>query len=352
VQLAERSHREILDSRALEWVTRLNQEHANVDAALTWAKSDGRDDESALRLAGSLMLYAKSGTLMWLGADWARRALEGVMPEPSHTYVRALLCSGVFKLYVQNITIESDLTLVVILAAQLGDRWAQCCASAYLALWNAHKGRLPQARVRAAVAATLAAEENDDWLLSLSGWAKGWIALGAGDYHDALATLEPLRDLSYDPQQRQMIVIYTCLTHYAMGHWPEAAADAINVVDASLRTRGLRSTAAAIEIAGYLAVRAGRPDACARLLGKAAEIRERFHSPLVSFWFAHNEEATTSARRLLGPDRFDAMHRAGTSARDELVIDEARALLCELAASEDPGSAGFTAVRHSPGPTA
>jgi len=331
VQLAERSHREILDSRAYEWVARLNQEHANVDSALTWAKSDGRDDESALRLAGSLMLYAKSGTLMWLGADWAERALNGVSPEASHTYVRALLCSGVFKLYVQNPTIESHLTQVVIFAAQLGDRWAQCCASAYLALWDAHKGRLPQAQARAAVAATLAAEESDDWLLSLSGWAKGWIALGAGEYDGALATLQPLRNLSFDPQQRQMIAIYLSLTHYAMGHWRAAAADSIIVVDASLRTRGLRSTAAAIEIAGYLAMRTERPEVSARLLGKAAEIRERFHSPLVSFWFVHNEEAKNRARERLGRDRFDALHRAGATARDELVIDETRALLCEIA---------------------
>ncbi|HTP99333.1 MAG TPA: winged helix-turn-helix domain-containing protein [Casimicrobiaceae bacterium] len=327
VQLAERSHREILDSRAYEWVWRLNQEHANLDAALTWAKSDGRDDESALRLAGSLMLYAKSGTLMWLGADWAERALNGVVPEPSHTYVRALLCSGVFKLYVQNPTIESHLTMVVTLAAQLGDRWAQCCASAYLALWDAHQGRLPQAQARAAVAARLAAEDDDDWLLSLAGWAKAWIALGAGDYHDALATLQPLQNLSFDPQQHQMIAIYLSLTHYTMGHWREAADASIIVVDASLRTRGLRSTAAAIEIAGYFARRTERPEASARLLGKAAEIRERYHSPLVSFWVVHNEEAKAWGRSRLGSDRFEALHRAGASARDEIVIDEARALL-------------------------
>jgi hypothetical protein len=268
---------------------------------------------------------------MWLGADWAERALTGVSPEASHTYVRALLCSGVFKLYVQNPTIESHLTLVVTFAAQLGDRWAQCCASAYLALWDAHKGRLPQAQARAAVAATLAAEEGDDWLLSLSGWAKGWIALGAGEYDGALATLQPLRNLSFDPQQRQMIAIYLSLTHYAMGHLREAAADSIVVVDASLRTRGLRSTAAAIEIAAYLAMRTERPDVCARLLGKAAEIRERFHSPLVSFWFVHNEKANNWACERLGRDRFDALHRAGATARDELVIDESRALLCEIA---------------------
>ena len=331
VQLAEQSHREILDSLAYEWIARLNKEHANVDAALTWAKSDGRDDESALRLAGSLMLYCKSGIHLWLGADWADRALSGVVPEPSHTYVRALLCSGVLNLYVQNPTIESRLTLVVILAAQLDDRWAQCCASVYLALWDAHRGRLAQAQARAAVAARLAAEQNDDWLLSLAGWAKAWISLGAGEYHDALATLEPLRDLGFDPQQRQMIDIYLGLTYYALGRLREAAAVSINVLDANMRTRGLRAVAAPIELAGYLGMRVARPELCARFLGKAADIRERTQAPLFSFWIAHNEEASHWVRGQLGPDRYYALHRAGASARDEIVIDETRALLREIA---------------------
>jgi non-specific serine/threonine protein kinase len=341
VQLAERSHREILSARADEWVVRLRHDHANIEAALTWAKSDGRDDESALRLAGSLMLYAKSATLIWLMAEWGERALDRVPPTPSRTYIRALLCSGVGKLYVQNPRIESDLTLVVVLAAQLEDRWALSCASAYLALWDAHQGRLPQAQARAAVAAKLADDENDDWLLSLAGWAKAWIALGLGAYDEALMTLQPLRDLSFDPQQRQMVAIYLSLTHYALGHWREAAAMSIDVVDSSLRTYGLRSTAAAIEIAGYLGMRTARAEICARFLGKAADIRERTHAPLVSFWVVHDNEAANWARAELGHDRFDALYRAGASARDELAINEVRALLCEVAeGQESPARTG------------
>jgi hypothetical protein len=221
--------------------------------------------------------------------------------------------------------------LVVVLAAELRDRWALSCASAYLALWDAHQRRERQAQGHSAIAARLAEEENDDWLRSLAGLAMTWIALQRGEYHDALATLQPLRDLSFDPQQRQMIGIYFSLTHYVLEHWQDAAAASIDVIDMSLRTRGLRSTAAAIEIAGYLGMRMGRPEICPAFLGKAADIRERTHSPLFSFWIAHNDEATNWARARLGPDRFYALHRAGAAARDEIVIDETRALLCEIA---------------------
>jgi hypothetical protein len=275
--------------------------------------------------------------------EWAERALNGVVPQPSPTYVRALLCSGVGKLYVQNPGIESHLTLVVILAAQLGDRWALGCSSAYLALWDAHQGELQQAHARAAVAAKIASDENDDWLLSLAGWAKAWIALRADGYNHALATLQPLRNLSFDPQQHQMIDIYLGLTHYALGHWREAAGLSIGIIDGSTPTRGLRSTAGAIEIAGYLGMRAALPEICARLLGKAADIRERTHIPLFSFWVAHHERATTWARTQLGDDRFDACYRAGASARDELIIDQSRALLREVAGDQSsPAGAAST----------
>jgi predicted ATPase/DNA-binding winged helix-turn-helix (wHTH) protein len=336
VRLAELSHREILASRAEEWIARLSREHANIEAALAWAKSDGADHDAALRLAGSLMLYGKSHGLLWLLSDWAERALEGVSPEPSKTYLRALLCAGLFKLYVQDRAIEPRLNEAVALAARLHDRWAQGCASAYLAMWDANQGQCERAKLQAAVAADIAGAEKDDWLLSLAGLAKGWIALGAGRDDDALAALGQLRGLSFDLHQHQMIDIYLGLSHYRLGHWRAAAGLLLNVVEMSLRTRNLRASAAAIEIAAFLAMRTAQFDTCARFLGKAAEIRERTRAPLFTFWIAHDEEATSLARHELGPGQFDASYSAGATARDELVIDEARRLLRDLA--DDHGS--------------
>jgi hypothetical protein len=282
------------------------------------------------------MLYGKSHGLLWLLSDWAERALDGVVPEPSQTYVRALLCAGVFKLYVQDRAIEPRLNEAVALAAQLGDCWAQGCASAYLAMWDANQGRREQASMWAAVAADLASAEKDDWLLSLAGLARSWIALSAGQHDDALAALGPLRGLSFDLHQHQMIEIYLGLSHYALGHWRDAAGLLFNDIEMSLRTRNLRSLAAAIEIAAFLAMRTARPDICARLLGKAADIRERTRAPLFTFWIVHDQEAMRLARHELGDGQFDACYVAGVSARDELVIDEARGLLRDLA--DDHGS--------------
>ena len=331
VQLAERSHREILDSRVDEWVARLSHEHANIDGALTWAKSGGADDQAALRLTGALMFYCKSHGSFGLLAEWVERALDGVTPELSQTYVRALLCSGVFKLYVQDPAIEPHLTEAAALARRLEDRWAEGCASAYLAMWDALQGRLEQARGRATLANELARASEDDWLRSLAGFANGWIALRAGEHKGVIDALQPLRRVGFDVHQHQMTEIYLGLSHYGLGHWRESAGSLLNVIELSLRTRNLRSLAGAIELAAFLAMRTARPEICARLLGKAADIRDRTHVPLFSFWVAHDEEATNRARRQLGNEQFDALYTAGVSARDELVTDEARALLRHLA---------------------
>jgi len=93
----------------------------------------------------------------------------------------------------------------------------------------------------------------------------------------------------------------------------------------------LRSAAGAIETAAYLAMRTSRPEICARLLGKAADIRERMRLPLLSFWLAYESEAAHVVCATIGSGQFDALYHAGASARDELIIDEARALLRQMA---------------------
>jgi hypothetical protein len=199
---------------------------------------------------------------------WVERALAEVAPNVSQTYARALLCSGMSKLCVQDPASELRLTQAASLALQLGDRWAQGCATAFLGMWNANQGRLDQARVHAAVAVEIADAEADDWLRSLAGLVRSWIALRSGEHHGALAMLQPLRHVGYDVQQHEMIDIYLGLSHYGLGHWREAAGSSLDVFELSVPWRHLRSSAGAIELAAFLAMRTVRPEICARLLGR------------------------------------------------------------------------------------
>jgi hypothetical protein len=278
------------------------------------------------------MLYGKGHVLLWLLDGWSERALANVAPNASQTYARALLCSGMCKLYLQDAGSESRLTQAAALAMELGDRWTQGCATAFLAMWNAIQGRLEQARTHAGVAVELADAEADDWLRSLAGLGKSWIALRSGEHAEALALLQPLRHLGYDVQQHEMIDIYLGFAHHCMGHWREAAGSSLDVLELAVAWHHLRSAAGGIETAAFLAMRTTRPEVCARFLGKAADIRERMRLPLLSFWVAYESEAAHVARDTIGSGRFDVLYDAGATARDELVFDEAREFLREVSA--------------------
>ena len=227
---------------------------------------------------------------------------------------------------------------------QLGDRWAQGCATASLGMWKADQGRLEQARAHVAVAVELADAEDDDWLRSLAGLGRSWIALRSGEHQHALAVLQPLRHIGYDVAQHQMIDIYLGFTHHCLGHSREAAGSSLDVLELAVPWRHLRSAAGAVETAAFLAMRRSRPETCARLLGKAADIRERMRVPLFSFWVAYDKEAASVARAALGNAQFDAVYRSGASARDELVFDETRAFLIEVAEGSMIGCCGTVPI--------
>jgi len=334
VRLAERAHRGLLDGDVEAWLARIGHEHPNIGGALRWARGDGADASAAMRLVGSLMLYAKIfGSVRQMTA-WADQALDGIAAEDTTDYLRALLSSGMAKLFSVDPAIETCLDEAVALATRLGDVWARGCAHAILAQWFANLCELDQARSHAD-AATLAADALDDaWLRALIGQARGWIELQRGYPECAIAALEAVRELSFDTHQHHMINMYVALGHFRIGrlrsaalHWHRSLADAV-------RMGNVRGIAGNVEGASYVAMRAHRPRDGARFLGKAAEMRGRT-TPLFSFWHAHHEDAIERGRAQLGDALFDALHAHGADARDEAVIDEVRDLLAGVATGQE-----------------
>jgi hypothetical protein len=201
-------------------------------------------------------------------------------------------------------------------------------------MWQANLGRLEPAGNSATLVADIAEAEADDWLRSLAGLAKAWIALGSNRHQDALAALQPIRGVGFDLHQHQMVEIYLALSHYRLRNWREAAEAMLDAIENSVRTRNLRSQAAAMEAGAYLAMHKDRPEVSARLLGKANDIRERTRLPLFSFWLATHEEAMSLVPQQVGRETFSALYADGAQAREELVVEETRELLREVAGDQ------------------
>jgi predicted ATPase/DNA-binding winged helix-turn-helix (wHTH) protein len=333
VRLAERSHAGFLDGEVDAWIARLGHEHPNIDSALRWACGAGDAPESALRLAGSLMLYSKLFGSIRQMSEWTDRALEAVEPHETTAYLRAVLCNGLNKLYAIDSAIDARLSEAAALAARLGDVWAQGCANAVLAQWFANRGELDKAQAYADTAMHAASALDDPWLRSLVGLAQGWIELRMGQPERALTAMVSLCEASFDVHQHQMMSIYVALAHYRLGRIRQAAQYWHRGLAAAARIKNLRGMAGNIEGASYVAMKMDRPRWSARFLGKAADIRART-VPLFSFWMEHHEEAVAHARRLLGDELFGSLEAAGASVRDEVVAEEVHEMLERVASGQ------------------
>ena len=139
--------------------------------------------------------------------------------------------------------------------------------------------------------------------------------------------LQPLRHVGFDLQQHEMIDIY--LASRATTVWDIGGRPRRFSLDVLRTVRAVAPSA----LGGWrhrdrgLSRDAHEPtrDLCARLLGKAADIRERMRLPLFSFWVAHDKEAAQAvraatrqrsirypaSRRRIGTRR--ARHRRGAS---------------------------------------
>lgn len=76
VTLAEAGDAELRGSRQSEWLARLELEHDNFRAALTWAFGDGGDPELGARLAGALWWFWNVRGHFSEGRRWTVRAME------------------------------------------------------------------------------------------------------------------------------------------------------------------------------------------------------------------------------------------------------------------------------------
>ena len=89
VALAEEAEPELVGPRQVEWFARLDAEHGNVRAALSWALEQG-ETEPVLRLAGALRPFWFARGYYGEGRRWLEEALSKAGPVSAATRVKAL----------------------------------------------------------------------------------------------------------------------------------------------------------------------------------------------------------------------------------------------------------------------
>ena len=132
-----------------------------------------------------------------------------------------------------------------------------------------------------------------------------------------------------------MIDVYIGLALFRIGDFRQAAARWYEGMRNGISVGNVRGIAGSIEGCAYIAVGLGKSDAACRFLAAAEQIRNRTQIPLFSFWRQHNAEAAAALRASMGERLYEDTMKAGARMRQEDAINEAAALLRDIAARDE-----------------
>ncbi len=348
VAFAEAAAPRLIMTGGASWLHRVDAEHDNLRAALTWLLA-AEDAEGSLRLAGSLSTYWRFRGFLGEGHRWLDRALAlGERKGPVPTDVRATALTGAGNIaYYQGETARALDLLHAGLALwrETGDAWGSLVARSIAGGVLVAQGRYDDAvslidteHDRLRDAGELIWSSCDRLQLGLAALARGDHTRARAFWEQSFAGYEAngARYLAVDPLR-----FLALLSSLAGDH----AGAAARMRQAMIRLRELASQAAYADglatIATMTAAR-GRQLQAARLFGAAARLRDSVGTP---FPLPDREiyEATVAVIRVaLGPEVYETAHRSGASAPlIEILADADAELLLPTAESPPIAATAF-----------
>lgn len=104
LQLAEQGFRELQGANDLVWIEKVEIEHDNLRAALSWSlESPDADPHKALQLSGALQDFWDLRGYTNEGYQWTSDALKNAPDSPTSDYCRALISAGLMCLRLSRI---------------------------------------------------------------------------------------------------------------------------------------------------------------------------------------------------------------------------------------------------------
>lgn len=310
-----------------EWLTRLDDDLANLRLALSWFEANGRAEEF-LRLAAGLRM------LCWVrghareGGAWLDTALRQAGPASDAVRAKALLCRGELALHTGDYAeAEPPLRDALALYRALDDRIMAAFALHALGLAATHLGAYDRAEdcSRGVLALARAAGEPRGDDARLTGFALfnlGMVALAKGELVSAETRLdEALRVQRQHGDRWGAMFSLWVLGHVAHDGGDEERARALYGESLGLaRDFGDRQllTYEFADIAGF-ALDWGRPERAAVLFGAAEALRDAIGLPLLPSTRATHERREAALRTRLDAQTIEHLWAEGRRLR----LDEA-----------------------------
>ena len=340
---AEEAEPELTGPDQATWFERLESEHDNMRAALSWAAAGLERAEMGLCLAARLWRYWFVRGHYSEGREWLRQSLANTDPSPST--VRAIAVNGAGTLarvqgdYVEAATLfETCLTLRTALDDQKG-----------VAAALGNLGLVAQAQDDYGKAATLHEKSlaikrtlGDQAGMAASFGNLGIIAHEQGDYDKAAAlheeSLAIKRVLNNNPRGISISLDNLGLVAEAQGNFIRAAELYEECLSSRRLMKNPRGIALSLESSARLS--SGFDDATpgTRLMAAASALRDRLGAPAMLSTQARNERFLGEAKERLGDSAFAAAWEAGRQLSMEEAVEEALTVLRLVRPHGDAGN--------------
>ncbi|HET8632470.1 MAG TPA: protein kinase [Thermomicrobiales bacterium] len=321
LRLAEAAYDRLTGAEQVVWLDRLEREHGNLRAALTWLIEAGEANLS-LRLAASLWNFWMLRGYLSEGRRWLAAALAaGARGDP---LLRASVLDGASTLARYQGDLGPGIASLresLELSRALGDKRGIAFGLNGLAFLAHHQGDLPRARALMQEALGLFEGLGDTFGRALILTNLGLVARSEGNLDEAVALQE--RGLALSRELGERWGSGTALTRLGVATLLQGdAAQARTFLREALTLyRELgdpRATAECLEGLAGVAGAQGSPARAARLFGAAATLRADLGVPMASFIRGYYERFLAAARASADEAAFAAAWAEG----EALPLDE------------------------------
>src|SRR5215207_1666411 len=325
--LAEEAEPELRGSNQRGWLERLEMEHDNLRAALSWALGQEEETELGLRLGGALGEFWHLRGHLSEGRRWLQAGLAKGEATLTAARARALARAGYIAWeqgdYAHSVALsEESLTL----SRKLGDA-AGAAAALYTLGWAAMFGdQVERALVLIEEAITLQRAAGDTAGVARSLLILGFVANYRRDYEQATALYEESLMLAREAGDGFAIALSLgvgALAALGRGDHQKTKLLCEEGLQTSRQLKMTHLTAAYLHVAASLAGSQGKAARSARLWGAAEALREAIGTVLSPFERHLYEPYLTAARAQLDEAAWKAAWAGGRAMTTEEAIEYA-----------------------------
>ncbi len=326
-------------------LNRLEAEHDNLRAALTWAYAQG-EAELALRLAYAAWRFWWMRSHLDQGRLWLERALA--LPDPgdavSALRVRTLAAAGYFA-RIQGAYADAILggEEALALARATGDRDGASAALHLLGLVATDQGELGQARAHLESALAIDRETHYRHGVAFMLSNLGDVAAAEGDLAEAARLGEEALAIWRDRGDDWSVAwaqIQLGKVAHAEGNVARAVAFLRQSLDDGARLGDKEIAVRAIAELAAIACGRGLFDLATHLLGTVAALREAIGAPLAPAERAHHDRVVAATRASLNEETFETAWAAGRMLSLEQASAATRMLVDDVGGSHGGGKPG------------